>query len=689
MKQEKPSVDSQESNLNKTTQSTTSTVLEAAGDTQSAEDIGALDNAALAVDKKLAATRNSLVERLIYGPAPDFDELQSGGRSCLKLEQDEQPILDVAIDCMAKGEAFTIEGKISDSLRSHVQKEKGYGYTVPLEYGGKGASYSELARNEELLAANGLGALAVEISGQLTIGAGSILGYGSDKQKKTYLPMLVEGSLIGFALTEVGVGVNAKKIQAYVDEDENGDYRLFADGPRNKLWITSATHGGILGLVARKGKDSREIGLFIIQLPEEDVSSSDDIDYEFSCEPSGVDAFSANINSRLHFKNFPIPKQNQIPADGVEVLFYCLRMGRCMLAAMSAGYQRMLARDSSHFAIQRIGVGGPVIKHELPRLAISKMLGGSLQSISLSHLSLQQDSEAVDLAGLRDLTKSAAAVTSQESMIACEHVLGGRSFTKGSRVNDARINLHLFGVVEGEDDMIRMGMVRDITLKFVNEYLSGLLDTLNTINKDDQGNMLPANQRLLRIGLDSFIKEPRRSFKAIRLLAFNPETYKLVGWNFKNIGQDIVRLPLALLPSSMHPRYSKLPIPLRKHVRYAESRLRKLRWIYLGMSMYYQLELTRAQIPLQRFGSCVEHLVSMLVVCQHAAVMGESYHSVAAVQAQLLKDKYRSIRILTGISEMEELRRGVANIGDEIENDELSMFENLVPEQFSHDWSEK
>ena len=47
-----------------------------------------------------------------------------------------------------------------------------------------------------------------------------------------------------------------------------------------------------------------------------------------------------------------------------------------MLAAMSAGYQRMLARDSSSYAIRRLGVGGPVIKHELPRLAIGKMLGG-------------------------------------------------------------------------------------------------------------------------------------------------------------------------------------------------------------------------------------------------------------------------------------------------------------------------
>ena len=104
------------------------------------------------------------------------------------------------------------------------------------------------------------------------------------------------------------------------------------------------------------------MGLFVIELPRADVALDAAHDYEFRCEPSRVAAFVANFNSRLHFRNFPIPKANRIPADGVEVLFYCLRMGRCMLAAMAAGYQRMLARDASHYALQRIGVGGPVIQ---------------------------------------------------------------------------------------------------------------------------------------------------------------------------------------------------------------------------------------------------------------------------------------------------------------------------------------
>lgn len=52
--------------------------LAAAGDAAQARDVGALDDAAAGAAKRLGRTQRSLVERLIYGPAPDADELRSG-----------------------------------------------------------------------------------------------------------------------------------------------------------------------------------------------------------------------------------------------------------------------------------------------------------------------------------------------------------------------------------------------------------------------------------------------------------------------------------------------------------------------------------------------------------------------------------------------------------------------------------
>ena len=48
------------------------------------------------------------------------------------------------------------------------------------------------------------------------------MGYGTDAQKQLFLPLIAEGQLMGFGLTEVKVGVNAKKVRAYVEPDQEG-----------------------------------------------------------------------------------------------------------------------------------------------------------------------------------------------------------------------------------------------------------------------------------------------------------------------------------------------------------------------------------------------------------------------------------------------------------------------------------
>lgn len=681
--------------------STAAQALAAAGDAEQARDVAALDDSAIAAQARLGASRAGLVQRLVYGPAPKFDELASGakigaGLDGKGLSKAGAAMVKAAIGCIGKGVAFEADAKLSAALRKAVADEKGYSFTVPESFGGAGSNYGDLALAEEALAANGLGALAVEISGELTIGAGSLLAYGTDAQKSTFLPMLSEGRLMAFALTEVGVGVNAKKVQAYVELDEENDcYRLHATGPRAKMYITNASHGALAGLVARIGKNGRKVGLFIVELPEHDVAIGDDdpregqdgkADWAFECHSTEVSAFMANHNSRMEFENFPIPRNNQIEADGVEVLFYCLRMGRCMLAAMSAGYQRMLAADASHFARLRTGVGGRVIKHELPRLNLGTVLGGALQSRALSHLSLQQDADGVDLAGLRDLTKSAASGTAMESQIATEHVLGGRTFHTSQRVSDSRANIHVFGVVEGEDDLILMGMVKDVTGKFTERYMAGMLGVIQSINTDDDGNKVPSAQMILRITPLTALKYPKRVLQATGRLLTNASFWSLVGWIALNLITDILRLPLRLVPSALLPRYKELPKRLRGPARWAERKLRFVRWQNLGLNLWFQLELTRAQIPLQRLGKTMEHLVAIVAMCNHAAKQDITQQRVAELQSLRLKAKLRSIGLLSDLVGMERLREVVAEVGADIEFGRATLITDIKPEPYAMPW---
>ena len=667
--------------------STAAQALAAAGDAESARDVGALDDAAKQAALRLGANKTGLVERLIYGPLPETSELQSGASSAARVDtQSGDEVMAAALGALERGQAFTADGKLSADLRREVAAAGGYGFTVPREFGGRACEYTQLALVEEEMAANGLGPLAVEISGELTIGAGSLLAYGTEGQKKTFLPLVSDGQLMAFGLTEVGIGVNAKKVRAYVEPDPSGSgYRLFAQGDRNKLWITNATHGGLVGIVARVGETGKKVGLFVMQLPEHDVKRDSDHDYEFWCQSSNTGAFTANHNSRIHFDNFPLQQDQEIPADGVEVLFYCLRMGRCMLAAMAAGYQRMFAADAAAYAKGREGVGGQVIKHELPRQHLGKMLGGALMSRALSHLSLRQDKQGVDLAGLRDLTKSAAATSALDAQIACERVLGGRSFDQASRVHDARHNMHVFGVVEGEDDLILMGMVKDVTDPFTTKYMAGMLDVLQSLNVGEDGKPLPRGERILRITPATVLDKPGKVFTATRRLLGNGSFWKLAGWVIGNGAMELLRLPFRLVPTSLSPRHQLLPKELAGYARFAERRLRWLRWAYLGINLHFQLELTRAQIPLQRLGKVIELLVSMLATAHHAASTRDpSQIRLAALQCEQLMTRVKGTRLLTGLWQMDRLRKHVANVGEDIEKDQNTLLAGVKPQAFAH-----
>lgn len=668
-------------------QSTAARALLAAGDAESARDVGALDRSAQQAAQRLGRTRRSLVERLIFGPRPRPAELQSGVAGAAHAGERGQAMVEAAIACMARGEAFTADGKLSAALRREVAAHKGYGFTVPAAFGGLDGRYVELAVAEEQLAANGLGALAVEISGELTIGAGSLLGYGSAEQQRTFLPLIAEGELMAFALTEVRIGVNAKKVRAYVEPDPaTGGFRLFAHGDRNKLWITNATHGALVGLVARLGKDGKQVSLFVTRLPSADIAAGDGSDHEFWCRGSGAGSFTANHNSRLHFHNYPLRKGEQIDADGVEVLFYCLRMGRCMLAAMAAGYQRMFAADALHYARLRDGVGGKVVKHELPRQNLGRMLGGALQARALSHLSLQQDADGVDLAGLRDLTKSAAAGAALQSLIACEQVLGGRSFDRGSRVDQARANMHVFGIVEGQDDLILMGMVKDVTDAFTGRYLAPMLSVIQSLNVGRDGQPVPAAARVLRLTPGMLLARPGLVLQATGRLLRQAAFWRLAGYVLGHALLALLLLPLRLVPTALLPRYQALPPALRGYARFAERRLSSLRWAWLATNLFFQLELTRAQVPLQRLGKCIELLVSMLALCHHARGQDQSQRNVAALQCEQLQQQVRALPLVTGLWQMQRLRRRIDAVGKDLEGDGGSLLAGLPPQPFAHPW---
>src|SRR5687768_12203069 len=136
-----------------------------------------------------------------------------------------------------------------------------FGVNVPKEYGGLGLDYiSFILVIEELARVDA--SHSITISAHSTLGSSPILAFGTEEQKRRYLPLLAGGRVLGgFGLTEPGAGSDAAATRT-VAVRENGGYRING----SKIFITHAGVGEIFVVtaVSDKSKGSKGITSFIV-----------------------------------------------------------------------------------------------------------------------------------------------------------------------------------------------------------------------------------------------------------------------------------------------------------------------------------------------------------------------------------------------------------------------------------------
>jgi hypothetical protein len=228
--------------------------------------------------------------------------------------------------------------------------------------------------------------------------------------------------------------------------------------------------------------------------------------------------------------------------------------------------------------------------------------------------------------------------------------------------------------------------VRDVTTRFVERHLSGLLGILKATNTGPDGKSRPPGERILRLGLREFVRFPGRTLLALGQVMLKPGTWRLAAWIAMNAVLGLATFAARLLPAGILPGLRRLPPPLRTHVRFAMRELRHLRWTYLRISLVFQLELTGAQMAMQRVGQRIEWLVSMLALCHHAAVQDESQQRVAKLQCLLLEERVRAAARGLRSGALRKLRAAVQAVGRDVVEGRESLFEGLPAEPFDHPW---
>ncbi len=240
------------------------------------------------------------------------------------------------------------------------------GMTIPQEHGGGGFGITSYNRVLERIGRY-CGSTAVLVSAHQSIGCKAIMLFGTEEQKRRWLPALAKEHLSAFCLSEPNVGCDAGGQETHCEKSEDGEFYILNG---EKKWSTS---GAISGLFTVMTKQTMEDG-------KERVTA-------LVCTPDipGIEIFQKNRSkcgirgtwqARIRFTDVRIPKANLLHKEGkgLNVALSCLNYGRCTLSAGMLGGARRAMEQGIKWAQTRYQFKRPLADFELVRQKIARMM---------------------------------------------------------------------------------------------------------------------------------------------------------------------------------------------------------------------------------------------------------------------------------------------------------------------------
>jgi len=290
--------------------------------------------------------------------APDYYNVD-------ELLTEEQKLIRDSTRAWVKKEVYPIiekacqEAKFPMHLIKGLDKIGAFGSYLPQAYGGAGLdqiSYGLIMQELE----RGDSGIRSTASVQGSLVMFPIFEYGSEEQRKKYLPKLVRGKLIGcFGLTEPDYGSNpVDMISSFVDK---GDHYLLNGA---KMWITNATIADI-AIVWAKDQNAEIRGL-IVERGMEGFTAP---------EMHGKWSLRASSTGELVFDNVKVPKENLLPnVVGLKGPLGCLNSARYGIAWGAVGAAMDCYDSALRYAKARIQFGKPIASFQLIQKKLAEMI---------------------------------------------------------------------------------------------------------------------------------------------------------------------------------------------------------------------------------------------------------------------------------------------------------------------------